>query len=476
MNPFINPIISLPFIKELVLNTNRIDRLNSKQLGHYRDKAFRKMISYAYTVPLYKKKYREAGINPSDIRGIKDISKIPFVTRAEIRENFPDGIIPPNFDKKKGYVICTGGTTGKYCCSSGSEPVCVYTDLPSLLKAVVAGVREERFFGLNWRKTRFANIGNYNPYKFDEVFGKSFMSSLTSLFSLNNYLSLHASDKTHDILEKLEAFKPDIIVSYPAIYQDLSYLKRKGLGKNIRPKLLLAGGQLLDEFTRSYVEDTFGCRLLNVYGSCESGANIAFECPEGGWHIHSDFFHLEVVDKNLNVVAPGERGRLVLTKLWGSGTPLIRYTGMEDWIALGNGKKCKCGLKSPILDRALEGRIMSNIILPDGRVYPPSKFLFLTSVLKEAKAFYIRKFQVIQKKIDEIEIHLMIDKELKKQVDSFEKLTEKIKDVYKKETGPFVDITVKEVEKIEDDPDSGKPAPLVVTHVNMNDVCKFRNQ
>jgi phenylacetate-CoA ligase len=475
MNQFLNPFISAPFIKDLLLNTNRINRMNSIQLERYKDNAFRKMIDYAYTVPLYKNKYKEAGINKNEIRGIKDIEKLPFISRSEIRKNFPDGIIPKNFDKKKGYVICTGGTTGKYCCDSGSEPVCVYTDLPAILKTVVAGVREERYFGLNWRKTRFANIGNYNPYKFDDVFEKSFLSSLTSLFSLNNYLTLHASDKTYEIIVKLDSFKPDIIVSYPAIFQDLSYLIRKGYGKNIRPKLLLAGGQLLDEFTRSYVEDTFGCRLLNIYGSCESGANIAFECPEGGWHIHLDYFHLEAVDKNMNIVSPGERGRLVLTKLWGNGTPLIRYTGMQDWITLGNGKKCKCGLNSPILDRALEGRVISNIILPNGKIYPPSKFLFLTKVLKEKKAYYIRKFQVIQKKIDEIEIQLMLDNDLKKSTDSFDKLSKKIKEVYKKEIGPEVKITVKEVEKIYDDPKSGKPAPLVVTNVNMNGTCKLGN-
>jgi phenylacetate-CoA ligase len=253
----------------------------------------------------------------------------------------------------------------------------------------------------------------------------------------------------------------------------LSYLKRKGLGKNIKPKLLISAGQMLDAFTKSYVEEAFGCQLLNMYGSCESGANIAFECPEGNWHIHSDYFHLEAVDENMEVVASGERGKLVLTKLWGKGTPLIRYTGMEDWISLSNGKKCSCGLNSPILEKPLEGRVMSNIILPNGKVYPPSEFLFITSVLKNLKAYKVRKFQIIQKKIDEIEILLVIDDDLRNKGVPLKEIIEKIKDIYQKETGPDVKITVIEVDEIEEDPDSGKPAPIVVSYVNMNEACEL---
>lgn len=473
MNPFLNPSVSIPFFKDYILNPGRIERYNSKQLERYKDKALRKMVSYAYTVPVYKKKYKEAGIHPKDIQGIRDIQKLPFISRKDFRDNFPDGVVPPNFNKEKGQVICTGGTTGKYCCTSGAEPVCVYVDILTLLQSFIPGIREHQFFKLNWRKTRFANIGNYNLYKYDDVFDKHVVSHLKSLTSLKNHLAMQASGKTNEIIEKLDAFKPDVIVSYPAIFRDLSYLKRKGLGKNIKPKLLLSGGQILDEFTKSYVEDIFGCRLLNMYGSCESGANIAFECPEGGWHIHSDYFHLEAVDENMEVVVPGERGRLVLTKLWGKGTPLIRYTGMEDWISLGNGKKCSCGQSSPILDRPLEGRVMSNIVLPNGKVYPPSKFLFITSVLKDLKAYKVRKFQIVQKKVDEIDILLTIDDDLRDKGTPFDEIAETIKKLYVEKTGPDVKITVKEVKEIEDDPDSGKPALLVVSLLNMNDACEL---
>lgn len=476
MNPFLNPFVTIPFLKKYYLDPGRIERLSPEKIERYKDKTFKKMVSYAYSVPVYKKKYKEAGIHPDDIRGIKDIQKIPFISRKEIRELFPEGITPPNFNRKKGFVVCTGGTTGKYCCTSGSEPVCIYTDFYSLLESVIMGIRERRLFSFDWKKTRIANIGNFNPYKYDDVYDKAVNKHVKHFYPLKNILSMQASGKSMEILEKLDTFQPEIIISYPAIYQNLSLLKRKGLGKNINPKLLLSGGQLLDDFTKSFVEDTFDCKLLNMYGSCESGANIAFECPEGGWHIHSDYFHLEAIDENMEVVGPGERGRLVITKLWGRGTPLIRYTGMEDWITLGNGKKCKCGLKSPILHRPLEGRIISNIILPNGKIYLPTEFLFITSVLKELKAYHVRRFQIIQKKINEIEIHLVIDDDLRKKGVPFEEMAKRIKKVYTEKTGPNVMITVKEVKDAEDTLESGKPTPLVVSYLTSNKTCELTNQ
>jgi phenylacetate-CoA ligase len=471
MNPLYNPRITIPLIKSYIFDSGRIERLDPKQLERYKGKALRKMIKYAYNVPLYHKKFKEAGIHPNDIKSIEDINKLPFISRQDFRENFPDGIVPANFDKEKGHIICTGGTTGKYCCNSGAEPVCIYTDTFTLLQSLVISIRSHRFFNLHWRKTRFAHIGNFNPYKFDEIFDRVIVGQTKSIFSFKNYLSMQASDRTWEILKKLDAFKPDVIISYPAIFQDLAFLKNKGYGKNIKPKLLFVGGAMLDNYTRRYVEDAFGCSMFNTYASCEAGAEIAFECTERNWHIHSDFFHIEVVDENMEPVAPGERGRLVLTRLFGRGTPIIRYTGMEDWVTLGDGEKCSCGLRSPIFGRPVEGRISSNIILPNGAVIPPSEFLFISEVLFDLHTYKVKKFQIVQKKVDEIDILLVIDEYLKDEPPSFEEIAKKIEEVYNKKIGADIKITVKEVKEIKVDPKTGKPDPIVISYVNPNDVC-----
>lgn len=461
MNPLLNPFVSLPLLKSYLFNPTRIHRLNSEQLKKYRDKAFRHIVKYAYTVPLYHERYKKAGIHPNDIKGIDNIVKLPFVTKADLVENFPDKIIPVGYNKEKSHVICTGGTTGK--------PVSIYTDFLTMGKSSGPLLREMRHFNLHWRKSKFVHIGNFNPYRIDLISQENFQKHLKPLFSMNNLLNIDVNLPTIDIINKLDEFQPDIVMAYPAIFQYLAFLKRKGYGKNIKPKLFWTGGAMLDDYTRNYVEDAFGCRLLNIYPSVEAGADIAFECLEGTWHIHSDFFHVEAIDENKELVSPSERGHVVITRLWGKGTPIIRYTGMDDWVRLSPYKVCGCGLSTPVIEGGIEGRMRANIVLPNGKVFPPGAFCFVTPVLLKFKTFKVKRYQIVQKKIDEIDILLVIDDDLRDTGASFEEIARGIKKIYNEKAGPDVKITVKEVKEIKGDPNSGKPAPIVVSHVKFEE-------
>ena len=75
MNPFFNPFEGLPFLKSYLFDPGRVYRSNPKQIQNYIDRRFRKMINYAYEIPMYHKKYKDAGVHPNDIHGIKDIIK-----------------------------------------------------------------------------------------------------------------------------------------------------------------------------------------------------------------------------------------------------------------------------------------------------------------------------------------------------------------------------------------------------------------
>ena len=457
MNPLLNPFISIPILKNYILDPGRIQRLNPKQLKKYRDKAFKNIVKYAYTVPLYHTIYKRAGVHPNDIRGIDDIVKLPFVTKDDLRENFPDKIIPVGYNKSKGHVICTGGTTGK--------PVSIYTDFSTMARSAGTILREMNFFNLNWKKSKFVHIGNFNPNRVDLVSQENFQSHLKSFFSMDNHLNIDVDLPMVDIIDKLDSFKPDIIMAYPAIFQHLAFLKRKGYGKHIKPKLFWTGGAMLDEYTRSYVEDAFECRLLNIYPSVEAGADIAFECMEGTWHIHSDFFNVEAIDGAGELVSSGERGHVVLTRLWGQGTPIIRYTGMDDWVKLSLGEKCDCGLTTPVIVGGVEGRMRANIILPNGKVFPPGAFCFITPVLLKLKTFKVKRYQIVQRKIDEIDILLVIDEDLRNVGPSVDVIADNIRESYMKKIGPGVTINVREVNEIEHNKNANKPPPIVVSHV-----------
>ena len=270
------------------------------------------------------------------------------------------------------------------------------------------------------------------------------------------------------IIDTLNNFQPDYILSYPITFQQLAYFKKKGFADKLNPKIMLSSGYVLDEYTRSYVEDAFKSPLLNTYTAAESMSDIAFECPCKTWHINYDFYHVEAIDDENQIVGPEEQGHLVLTRLFGKGTPFIRYTGMDDWVKIIPDFECSCGLRTPVFKDGVEGRRSTSVILPDGRVFPSASFAILSVALNDLKTFKVTQFQIIQKNIDTIEILLVIDDKLRDIGPSVDSIFQKIAEVYQKKVGPGVTIKIKEVPNIKSPP--GKPAPLVISNVKPEDV------
>jgi phenylacetate-coenzyme A ligase PaaK-like adenylate-forming protein len=463
MNPFFNPFTGLPFLKNYLFEPSRLKRYDHKKMKKYRDKAFRKIVRYAYDVPLYHKKYKLAGIKPEDIKCIGDIVKLPYITKKDLVENFPDGIIPIDYNKNAGNVASTSGSSGK--------PVYIYVDFPTMSRGLMLSVRQGIYYNYNLRKVKIASLGTYFQGRIDQVYDDAILSKTQVFRRSNNFLSMNAFEPIKDIVKKLDDFKPDILLAYPVTLQHISYFKKKGYCDNLKPKLLQVGGYSIDEYTRNYIEDAFGCKVVNLYQSVESCGDIATECLKGTWHINYDFYNVEVIDENMKIVSSGEKGHMVLTRLFGRGTPIIRYTGMDDWVTLVPEFDCSCGLSTPILKNGVEGRISARVILPDGRVYPAASFELVSLVLNDLKTFKVTQFQTIQNKIDEIEIHLVIDNDIRDVGPSVDFIFNKVKEIYNKKCGPNVKIIVKEVKEIESP--KNKPSPLVISKVKLEDGFKI---
>lgn len=455
MNPFLNPFNSIPLLQHVLLDPGRLQRTTPKDMERYRDKMLRRIVKYAYTVPLYHEKYREAGIHPDDIKGVNDITKLPFITKQDIIQHFPDDVYSTKYDRSKAFVTTTSGVTGK--------PVSLYTDFPTMAQASYIFIRELDQYHLHWRTSRFAHVGNFGQYKPDNVYRQGLISPAQSLLRLKNYLSINAFDPMKDIIEQLDRFRPDLIISYPTTFGHLAYLKNKGYGPNINPKVLNVGASETDPYTKRYVEEAFHCKMLNVYSSTEAGSDIAFECLQGTWHINYDIFYLEVIDENNEVLGPNTKGQLVLTKLFGHGTPFIRYTGMQDWVTIAPEYTCSCGLCTQIFPHGIGGRVSSSIYLPDGRLFPAASFASIEYVAKELNTKKIKQYQIVQKKIDDIDILLVIDEDLHEPEPTVDVIIKKIQDLYAKKAGPDVTINVKTVHDIPSLP--GKPAPVIISNI-----------
>ena len=131
-------------------------------------------------------------------------------------------------------------------------------------------------------------------------------------------------------MKKLENTNVNYICTYTGVMRELATLRKNGMGGNLHIKMVGLTGEILDEYTRSHIEEAFGCQCYSAYISTEGGT-IAQECGNKKMHIHTDFVTPEIVDSKGNGLPPGEDGLILLTCHDGSyGTPIIRYSGCAD--------------------------------------------------------------------------------------------------------------------------------------------------
>jgi phenylacetate-CoA ligase len=101
------------------------------------------MVNFAYTVPLYRDLYKKTGVHPNEIKGLKDITKLPVVSKDELKKYYPNGLISSRIDKNKLIEVSTSGTTGR--------SLSIYVDLHDVVMGLFGYIRMLREYGINWK-------------------------------------------------------------------------------------------------------------------------------------------------------------------------------------------------------------------------------------------------------------------------------------------------------------------------------------
>lgn len=442
MNQSMNPVFLFRLAKMYLSDINRLSKYDTIQLSKFQDAQFRKMIKYAYTVPMYHEKYKKNGIHPDDIKGISDLPKLPIITKDDLRNNYPNGIIPKGFNEKNNLMISTSGSTGK--------PVFIYVDRFSSMRSLILFARELKAYGGSWRKSRVSLIIDTEPGSIENAFfTKNKKSFFKRIFSLENIKYIHLGDKPDKIIKELEEFKPEFLGSDPNMLRQLAYLKNQGLGVNVNPKYVFSSGSMLDEYTKNYVEKAFNTKVFDIYGTTEAGP-VGFECVNGGYHIHSDFVYLEFLDDKNIPVKYGEPGHTIITKLYGKGTPIIRYDGIDD-IAIPIKNEKKCSINSQMVKK-IEGRASELIYLPNGKTISPLTVTGIPAkIMKELKCYRIKQFQIIQHSIKNIEILIVLDKKKKNKDITDEKILKTLYNRFSEQLGDNIKIKITQTDEIQKD-------------------------
>lgn len=444
MNQFHNPVFLARMAKSYAVDMGRLSRWDDNRLRRFQDRSLRRMLAWSQNVPLYRSLYHDVKL--SQIKGIGDLSRLPMVSKDEIKQFSSDGIVPSNTSKEKLVTIATSGTTGK--------SMTVYVDLSEVIVGLLGYLRMLRHYGIHWRQDRISIIGDFAPHTAESGYVNRGVGPTNNLL-FKNVQWLDTNSTPDQVMDALGSFQPDCIWGYVGMLGHLALLKEQGRGVHVSPRVIAATGSILDPSLKKVIESSFQTHVYEVYGATETGP-IAFQCTHGGYHVLSDLLYLEVVRQG-QPVPEGKAGNLVVTKLYGAGTPIIRYNAVNDILSLRHGT-CSCGQVGQMIDR-IYGRDDLSLILPGGRILLPASFAEIYSkLLYDLRTRKVRNTKIIQHDVTTVEVLVELDPAIASPSD--EEVCRFLQAQFAAKIGSGVTVTVKPVPEIE------KGSLRIVSHVD----------
>ncbi|MBR6328280.1 MAG: phenylacetate--CoA ligase [Lachnospiraceae bacterium] len=306
-------------------------------------------------VPYYRKKMEEKGVTCEDIKSIYDLHKLPFLSKADLREAYPYGLLgAPLSDCVR--IHSTSGTTGKRVVAFYTqEDIDLWEECCARALTAAGGTKEDVCqvsygFGL------FTGGAGLNG-------GYHKLGCLTVPISSGN------TDRQIMFIMDLKATILCCTPSYAAYLGER--MKELGYGPDDIPlKAGIFGAEAWSEEMRRDIEKTLGIKAFDIYGLTElSGPGVAFECSaRAGMHINEDHFIAEIINPETEEILPdGERGELVFTSLDKKGFPLLRYRTRD--ICTLTREKCSCGRTHLRMSKPM-GRSDDMLIIRGVNVFP----------------------------------------------------------------------------------------------------------
>jgi len=369
---------------ETLIRTQWLDAARTREL---QDEKLRRLVRHAYrNVPYYRSRMQERGLRPEDVRGQDDLHKLPLLSKAEVRRHLYFDIMSENHDKSQVLRIATSGSTG--------EPFVCYADRAQLEFRWAATLRAQEWTGYRfgdptvrlWHQTLGMSPGQIARERADALLSNR---TFIPIFELSD-------DNLARMIRTLDGARPVLLDGYAEALDFLAHYVKATGGLATPPRAIMSSAQTLPASSRRTIEEAFGCRVFDKYGSREF-SGIAYECEaHDGHHVVAEGYIVEVL-KEGRPAASGEIGEVVITDLNNYCMPFVRYRIGDLAEAMDPAAPCRCGRGAPRVG-AIEGRVQSIIQGTDGRYLPGTFFAHYLKELDHA----IKRFQVIQEERDAI--------------------------------------------------------------------------
>jgi phenylacetate-CoA ligase len=346
-------------------------------------------------VPFYREKMDEMEVTSRDIHSLKDIDRLPFTTKDDLRENYPHGLLACPKDRIVE-VHMSSGTTGK--------PV----------------VDEYTQNDINiWREAMARTMAGGGCTKDDIVqncYGYGLFTggpgAHYGAMTLGAEVLPMSSGNTARQLMVLQDFGSTMLTCTPS-YALYMAEEAKDAGLDLL-KLPISkgcfGAEPWSENMRKEIEARYGMKAYDIYGLTEIiGPGVSFECEaQDGLHINEDLFYPEIIDPATGKVLPdGEKGELVFTTLTKEGTPLLRYRTRD--ITYFMGEPCACG-RTTIRMHRIFGRTDDMLIIRGVNVFP-SQIEHALIEIEGTEPQYLIVLTRGESHLDEVELQVEVKQE-----------------------------------------------------------------
>lgn len=305
-------------------------------------------------VPYYRNLMEKKGVTPADIRSVDDLKKLPFLTKNDLRDAYPYGLLAaPLSDCVR--IQSTSGTTGRRVVAFYTQHDIDLWDDCCARAIMAAGGTKDDVVHVCYGYGLFTGGPGLNG-------GSHKVGSLTLPMSSGN------TDRQIQFMCDLGSTILCCTPSYAAYLAES--IHERGLQDKIKLKAGILGAEAWSEEMRQDIQDKLHIKAYDIYGLTEiSGPGVSFECSEQtGMHINEDHFIAEIIDPNTGEVLPdGEKGELVFTSITKEAFPLIRYRTRD--ICVLTREKCSCGRTHVKMSKPM-GRSDDMLIVKGVNVFP----------------------------------------------------------------------------------------------------------
>lgn len=332
-----------------------IETASREQIHQWQSERLVKQVKHVWQhVPFYRKRMEEAGVTPEDIQSADDLHKLPFLTKDDLKNCYPYGLLA----KPLGECVriqSTSGTTGKRVVAFYTQHDIDLWEECCARALTAAGATNEDVCQISYGYGLFTGGAGLNG-------GSHKIGALTLPMSSGN------TDRQIQFMMDLGSTILCCTPSYAAYLGES--INERGVRDRIKLKAGIFGAEAWTEEMRQDIQEKLGIKAYDIYGLTEiSGPGVSFECSEqAGMHINEDHFIAEVINPETGEVLPyGEKGELVFTCITKEAFPLLRYRTRD--ICILNAEKCKCGRTHIRMTKPL-GRSDDMLIVKGVNVFP----------------------------------------------------------------------------------------------------------